>query len=272
MDRQTALDKLELIRLDANDAQDPEFADALAYLETDEPAREMYARWQRQDREIAAAMRDVAVPEGFKSQLLSVLANSQTTEKTELAEPPQMKVNRRRWVVSALAVMVSCLLAALGVWWFQPQPPALLTLQQLHTEAPFEESEIARLQAFQGQFEPTIPGGLWASPSRFEFSPEPKGAFPNREGVDRVAVYEYSFYAADARNIKKLRGVLLVVPKSDLESVPTSHTYSGTTYITVPTHPHVAIRTWMENDLVYISLVPIEHDAKLSEVLRSTSA
>lgn len=272
MDRHTALDRLELIRSDANDARDPEFAEALAYLETDEQAQTTYAQRRKQDRQIAEAMRDVAVPEGFKSQLLTILAEAQAMEKTAVAELSPPKPGRRRWVLSALVVMASCLLAAFGVWWFQEPASTILTLQELHSDAPFAESEVAQLESFQGQFEPTIPGGLWMSPSRFDFSSQPKGAFPNREGADRVAVYEFSFRDPRQRESKPLRGVMLVVPKSALESVPTSTSYSGTTYITVTAHPNVAIRTWKEGDLVYISMVPIEHDAALNEALGSTAA
>lgn len=269
MDRHTALDRLELIRWDANDAQDPDFAEALAYLETDEQARETYARRNQQDRQIAESMRDVAVPEGFKSQLLAVLADTQATETTAVAEPPRAKLSRRRWILSAVTVMASCLLAALGVWWFQEPAPALLTLQELQSEAPFEESALAELEPFQGSFEPSLPGGLWMSPSQFSFSSPPKGLFPDRDGADRVAVHEFSFDNTGDRNRGKLRGVLLIVPKSALDSVPAYNSYFGTTYTTNPTHPHVAIRTWTEDDWVYISMVPIEHDAALNEALRS---
>ena len=43
MDRRTALDLLEVVRPDADDLHDPEFGEALEYLETDPKASKEFA-------------------------------------------------------------------------------------------------------------------------------------------------------------------------------------------------------------------------------------
>lgn len=270
MDRQTALDKLELLRPDANAFQDPDFAEALAYLETDESARAVFARRQEQDRQIAIAVQDVPIPEGLQERLLQSIDEQESADSNRVAgKPAPPKMARRRWLISALIVMASCLLAALGLWLFQPPAPELLTLEELELTAPYGEQEFSQLDAFEGDFEPAIPGNLWRSERRFTFS-SPKGFSPDRKGRDRVAAYEFFFRDPQKKHAGKLRGVMLVVPASELQSVPESTSFYGTSYKTVRTQPHVAIRSWKEKDLVYICLAPIQHDEALGNALDST--
>ncbi len=87
-----------------------------------------------------------------------------------------------------------------------------------------------------------------------------------------MAVYEFSFRDPQGREPGILRGVMLVVPAAELDAVPASTSFFGAAYETVDTKPLVAIRTWTEDDLVYICLVPIQHDEALSKVLDSLSA
>lgn len=269
MDRQAALDQLELIRPDANEFQDPDFAEAAQYLETDESAREVFLRRQEQDRQIAQAVRDVPVPEGLKARLLAAIAENPAHEKVQVAELPRgVKTTRRRWLISALVVTASCVFALLGVWLFHDPEPKLLALGELERDAPFIEAEIAELKPFQGEFEPAPPGGLWSSARRFTFSPA-KGFAPNRAGIDRVAVYEFTFRDPKNPRAGEWRGVMLVVPKSLLNAAPEADSFFASAYKTVNTKPHVAIRTWTENDLVYISMTGIEDDEALGNVLSS---
>ena len=104
MDRQAALDRLELIRPDANEFHAPDFAEAVAYLETDESAGETFLRQQEQDRQIAAAMDDVPVPKGLKEQLLESLSED-CSQSARIAETPAgPKTTRRRWLISTAIV------------------------------------------------------------------------------------------------------------------------------------------------------------------------
>ena len=269
MDRQAALDQLELIRPDANEFHAPEFAEAAQYLETDESAREVFLRRQELDRRIARAVRDVPVPEGLKGRLLAAMAENPAGEEAPVAELPRgFKTTRRRWLISALVVTASCLFALLGVWWFHDPEPKLLALGELERDAPYSEAEIAELKPFQGEFEPALPAGLWSS-ARFGFTSPAKGFAPNRAGSDRVAVYEFTFRDPKNPQAGELRGVMLVVPKSLVDAAPASSSFFGSAYKTknTDTEPHVAIRSWTENDLVYISMTAIKDDEALGNVL-----
>ncbi len=266
MDRRTALDLLELVRSDANDLRDPDFAEALAYLETDESAREAFMRQQEQDEQIAQAMQDVPVPSGLKNRLLAELEK----EAKPQPKPATAPNPKRRYVLSALAVLSLGVVAAIGVFLhLQENPPELLTLHQVETQIPFAEAELAKLSPFAGEFEPTLPDGLWQSERRFTFSSSVKGLISNPQGKHRAAVYEFAFRDPLARQPRKtLRGVMVVVPKSELEAPPryTSFLDDGT-YRNLQSDPHMAIHAWSEENLVYVCLVRVEHFEVLKDVL-----
>ena len=265
MDRRAALDALEVVRPDADDLHEPEFAEALAYLETDDEAREIFARCRDLDLQIAAAMEDVPVPGDLKARLLSALAGETEAKAVpvEAAAPPPAR--SRRWVLSASVVVASCLLAGLGLWFFGEKPATLLSLQELEAEAPFEETEIVRLPEFAGSFTPAPPNGLWASERWFAFSTA-KGYLSDSEGAHRVAVYEFSFHDPEPRHPGRLRGVMLVVPRSELSNPPESLAFFDGAYVTHQAKPRVAIRSWTEGESVYICMVPIQHFEALNRV------
>ncbi len=180
MDRQTALDQLELLRMDGEEFQHPDFAEALAFLASDEEAREIFAQRQLQDREIAQAISAVSVPQGLKSRLEAALA----IETAPHAKAPSVssvpaKPNRR-WILSASVVLATCLLAAVGVWFWGERPQTLLSLTELMNQAPYDETELAKLSNFDGEFDPAKPTGLWTSDRLFAFSSLAKGFAPNR--------------------------------------------------------------------------------------------
>lgn len=266
MDRQTALDRLELLRMDGNEFQHPDFADALAFLETDEEAREIFARRRRQDHSIALAMQAVSVPEGFKTRLDAALAkgSAQRTESASVATQPTKQ--SRRWVLSSLVVLASCLLAAIGVWFWGERPEGLLNLAELANQAPFEKDEFAKLPTFQGSFDPVKPPGPWLSDQLFAFSSPAKGFAPNRAGSDRVGVYEFYFRDPKQQQPETFRGLMLVAPQSEVAEVPESRGFLDGNYTTHQSKPTIAIRAWAEGDFVYICLVPIEHYEALMNV------
>lgn len=266
MDRQTALDRLELIRLDGTEFQHPDFAEAFALLETDEEARDTFARRQRQDQGIAQAMQAVPVPDGLRARLNAALANA-VEPKADPVTPPT-KVNRR-WALSALVVLASCIVAAIGVWFWGERPEPLLTLAELLNRAEYDEELLAKLPAFNGNFDPLKPSGLWTSDILFRFKSPAKGMAPNRAGMERVAVYEFYFHDPQGQHPGTLRGVLLVAPRSALADPPESQGFLDGNYTPHPKMQTVAVRTWSEGDLIYVCLVPIEHYEALTEVFNS---
>ncbi len=224
-------------------------------------------RRRDQDRRIAEAIQDVPVPGDLKQRLLGVLEEDPVRvadESSEVKKP----ASRRRWMLSALVVLASSFLAAVGIWLFYEPEPELLTVQELETDAPYTETEFARLSEFSGSFKPTLPEGLWVSDRRFTFS-GPKGFAPTPEGADRVAVYEFHFRDPRQPRGGVLRGVMLVLPKSELEVVPESQSFFDGTYVTTQAQPRVAIRAWTERDRVYLCLVPIADFETLSRTLES---
>ncbi len=165
--------------------------------------------------------------------------------------------------------MASCLLAAWGVWYFGETAKTPLSLAELEAVAPFAAQDLAQLANFSGSFDPVKPDGLWKS--RFQFS-APKGFSPDRGGSDRVAVYEFRFRDPQQRSPGELRGVMLVLPRSELAEPPESKTFFDGAYVTNQAKPNVAIRSWSEGDLVYVCLVPTQDFEALNRVFDATAA
>ncbi len=209
------------------------------------------------------------MPGDLKQRLVAALEENPV--RVPESSPGEKSPVRRRWMLSALVVLASSLLAAVGIWLFYEPEPRLLTVQELENSAPYTEAEFARLQAFSGPFEPRLPEGLWVMDRRFHFS-SAKGFAPNPEGADRVAVYEFHFRDPRQPRAGVLRGVLLVLPKSGLEAAPESQSFFDGTYTTTQAQPRVAIRAWTERDRVYVCLVPMADFDALSRALESTHA
>ena len=211
-------------------------------------------------------MQDVPVPGDLKRRLLAALAEDPVgVAETSPAEKPPV---RRRWMLSAFVVLASSFLTAAGIWWFYQPEPERLTVQELENDAPYTEAEFARLGTFSGSFKPSLPEGPWVIERLFSFS-APKGFAPLRGGADRVAVYQFRFRDPRHPRAGVLRGVMLVLPKSELKAVPESQSFFDGTYVTTQSQPRVAIRAWTERDRVYLCFVPIADFEALSRSLET---
>ena len=210
------------------------------------------------------------MPGDLKQRLLAAI-DADPVKVADGASVAEKPATRRRWMLSVLVVLASCLLAAVGIWLFYEPEPTLLTVQELENTAPFTETELAKLSEFSGPFEPSLPEGLWMSERLFTFS-TPKGFAPTREGTDRVAVYEFHFRDPRQPRAGILRGVMLVLPKSELEAAPESQSFFEGTYTTTQAQPGVAIRAWTERDRVYVCFVPIADFDALGRTLETPPA
>jgi hypothetical protein len=79
-------------------------------------------RWHRH---LAAVIKDVPIPAGFRSNLLTVLANERNAQQMQAL---------RRWTFWTAGVAAAALLIGLAVWWRMtppPRPPTVIGIDEL---------------------------------------------------------------------------------------------------------------------------------------------
>lgn len=86
MDKEKAKFVLQSFRPDGADAQDPEFAAALALAAEDRGLGDWLARERAQDAGFAAALSEVEIPEDLRESILGVLSGSVESEWTAMDE------------------------------------------------------------------------------------------------------------------------------------------------------------------------------------------
>ena len=80
MDKEQAKFILQSFRPDGADAQDPDFADALAVAAEDRELGEWLAEERAQDASFAAALASVEIPEALRENILGVLRGEDRAE------------------------------------------------------------------------------------------------------------------------------------------------------------------------------------------------
>jgi hypothetical protein len=135
MERQRIREMLESCRPESDDILDPEMADAARALEGDLRLRDVFARQQRQDRQLRDAFLQVEVPADLEQRLLAALASAGGSEPAAVVErrPGRSEPLRRRWLVAALTTTASLLVLA-GWWATRPAVPTLALLEQFTLE------------------------------------------------------------------------------------------------------------------------------------------
>lgn len=162
MNSQQAKENLLLYRPGGADADDPDFAEALAQVQQDpELARWFEEHCQRQAA-LHAKFSQIAVPEGLKEQILS---------ERRLQAPPPVVRHRVRWVAATAAVLAVLVVGAVLWQWPQSEDNRFVnfrnrmasTVLRQYPQMDLETHDLARIHEYlaahgQGAYE--LPPGL----------------------------------------------------------------------------------------------------------------
>ena len=261
MHPKTALEQLEAARPGDLDWEDPDLAAAFEIVDNDSAARELFEQRQVSDRMVGEAVRAVAIPEGLKDRLHAAVAAKTEIASAKNETPP----SQTRQILRTVAIAVLTCSFVLGFWFIQSRTPQL-ELAEVQSEIPFESDELAGLPRFEGSFDPILPSGGWLDERRISFGTVIKG-FPTNAAPHTLAVREFRF--RDPRDSRRsdLRGVLVTIPSERLNSVPEGRSFMDGTYRSMATRHGLAIRSWQEDGLVYVCLVPISQQEALIRAL-----
>ena len=265
MDCRTALRKLEAVRPDSEDLNDPELAAAAAHLREHPQCAATFQARQELDRTIGRGMRDVAIPPGLKQRLLDRLESPEPASQPSASPQTLLPARaRRRWVVWVPAgAVAACVLAAVLFWLLNHGDGASLTTARLYQLAKEASQADAALPEFEGTFQPRLPDFGWRS-GVIHFTSGPQTA-PSGAAQNLVAMYRFQVPRRD------VQGVLLVAPASSVADPPRIDYFSphGVSY----DGPYSLI-SWTEGERVYVCLVHGPHDAveRLHKALSSTPA
>lgn len=138
MDRQRALEQLEVVRANSDDMSDSELAAAVTAMDSDPSARQEFERRLQLDQKIGAEMRKVAVPEGLREKLLAAIA--EPPAQIAPVENVSIRYSRRPLLIGALSM---ALLVAAGVAfrWMGP----MVSYDEIVDAAPRNGDQIAKL-------------------------------------------------------------------------------------------------------------------------------
>ena len=253
MNCQDAREQFDAARPDSPDRTGSEFAAARNHVAECASCLRVVGIRERLDRQISRLMRDVPVPSGLKARILDSL-NTPATVPAAKADDNQLQdttsqpasSTRRRWLAAA-AMIAAAVVLSIPFWPSSSKSPSRLTLADLRQEAALE---LADLDPFNGSFKPKLPGGIWNS-RNVRFSDHAKGDMPDRDGLHRIALFEFW--------VRDVRGVMLVIPKDQLENPPSNEMPSfqdrAENYARRPSRTYHSF-AWQSDGYVYICFVP----------------
>ena len=237
MDRRSLLERLDAVRANSDDLFRPEMAEARRALRDDPELAEEFAARGRFDAQIAAAMRDVAVPAGLRTRLLQHLEaqHLETETPAETRNAAGVKEDGPRMTRRGLLAVVGTLAASLvagGIYisgMLEATTP--LALAEIEEAAARFLSGAIEPVPFDGSFQPRPPRkGDW---SRLRFEREQYGLLPSDHG-HRAAAWRFSW--------KKSEGVLIAIPREFVAVPPdTTRDYGGGNTV-----------AWTEGRFVYL--------------------
>ncbi len=201
---------------------------------TNDPALAVeHRRRQSWDRAVAASMHDVPVPAGAKDRLLERLAATVVIEPIEL----QPQKHSRRRALGLLTGLAASVIAA-GVYWVASNSAEAVSVTDLKNAAAALASGDGSPQPFKGEFTPTLPAGAWQ-----HLGSSGVVGLLKENGQHRAAAWQFR-YGTNGR------GVLVAIPKDDVENPPPAKfEYVGGNVV-----------AWTGGDFVYVCRVngPIE--------------
>ena len=264
------LEAIEVCRPGSDDVTDPALADLADALAADGELENVYRRVQQADATLAAAFRDVPVPDGLKRRLLERLAVAGPVEMPSIEQqgPSDSEVAgsdfpassrpgwlSRRWVLAGglpLSAAVALMVAAF--WWFGTAPELPWTTEMVLGEA----IEIFLDPADRGEFtrvEPSdkypISRAVVAKGARTPW--RPIRGFQRRVGV----AYDLSRDSGGVR--LKATLYVLTVPVKGLPVMPPSRPLAT---------QGCATAAWLENGLMYVLVVELKRPRDFESFLK----
>ena len=264
--------QLSLIRPDSRDAEDGEFASAMAHLQQCADCQAYWELQQQTDRELSRAIRNVALPTDFKSRLLAQLsaaieapgttpaATETITAETALPTTTVQPVTRTRpaeqaWTRRRAATVVSAalLLLCFGSWFFLNSPRQVrVTVEELVTLSqrtiPLPSTEPPSFDNFP------LPGGEIETPKPTSLNLGTQ--IVQIQGQDIGVLIPYFVHPRRGKSLSVVLMVVTLDPKrvvvSNLSTVGTSFLAARVDY---PVPNMYATRVWHDGKQLYICFV-----------------
>jgi hypothetical protein len=196
---------------------------------------------ERWGRTLARAMQDVAVPAHLGARLHALVPQS-------AAAPPSQprRIGRRAWIAAGSA---AALVAAAIVLWPSPPPVRLVELQAA------ADVSLEGLPAFSQSFAPRLPKD-WEP--YFRLDPKFVHGYPESGGAHAGAMGLVPFQFTFRRGATPLHGRLLILQRNQLhpDDVPTRGFAAAQPGYIQAGSGGGAWLAWIEDDLVYVCLVP----------------
>ncbi len=273
MNRREALEILESVRPNSDDLNDPQFAEAVSWMDADQECAKIFAARQKIDRQISHAMSDVSVPAGLKKELIATLGLSEETPVAEVASPEMATppVSRRRWLWIT-ASSVACLVLGLFAWQHFSGDDPQFEMTNLQQMAATQMENWKELPSYSGPFSnPTKTLGYRWTKGSIAITLSPKGLPISQNDNHPIALFGFQ---VTSHSTSQFDGMLLVVDAKSVVNPPEVGYFSTSraNYISTKQGRFTTV-TWQENDRVYICIV---RDAnmldKLESALRTSTA
>ncbi len=267
MNCKEALNILEAVRPCSDDLSDPQFAEAVAWLNSDEECARLFDATQKLDVQISQVMQDIPVPAGLKKELIASLGLSEeknvTQEEdlnkkvplTELATPPSAVVSssRRRWLW-AIVSSAACLVLGLYLWQQFPEEPKLLNIADIQKIATQQMEQWEQLSNYSGPFSnPTETLGYDWTNGSIRTTPFPKTLPVTQNFHQPIALFGFQ---VKLNETPRFDGIVLVVDAASVVNPPQSDYFSASraNYITTDQGNFLAV-VWREENRIYICIV-----------------
>lgn len=238
MDRRTALERLDAVRLGSDDLSEPEMAGLRDALAADGDLRTEFDRRHDWDRGIAAAVRDVPIPIGLKDRLLTRLASA------EAVAPPRPTSPSRRRALAALTAVAAALLAGV-IYWGVSNSHKPVTVTEARDAASALLSPSAEDTPFNGSFDPKLPSPVWET--RLTIAPLRRLGLLAEDGEHRAAAWRVR-----SGGRAPWQAILVAIPVENVVSPPQAKDIIDRDY--VPDGPGSRLRSvsWTQDGFVYI--------------------
>ena len=248
MNRQTALERLDAIRVGSDDFSDPEMAGLADALAGDDGLQEEFDRRRDWDARIAGAVRDVPVPDGLKDRLITRLSQAEGL-------PTRPVTTSRRRMLATFSALAAGLAAGI-VYWTVTGMNDPVTTAEARDAAEQVISAQTDLVPFDGRFTPSLPD-RWQRQLRVH---QPAYGVLGPSGSHRAAAWHVSSHGGG-----EWHAVVVAVPVGDFASPPEATSISDRDYVPGGNMKGIQTVRWTQDGFVYVCCVD-RLDALIAEL------